>query len=1009
MQNNNFSSEYLQSELPAIEILEELWYEYIDGRSLNRDTNSIILEDVFIDNIKRLNDWISEDNIKKVVRILNTPKNTDLMLVNKEIYEYFSKWISITQDLWKWNKNYTVKLFDYDNLLNNDYKVINQFKIKMREKIGIQENDIPDVLVFVNWIPLWVLECKAPTIENALKKWINQLERYQNEIPKLFWYANMLISCAGTSGLLYWTTQTPASYYLYWKTLYPFSSKEEAKQNIKSIKSPTPQDLAIYSIFHKENFLDILRNFTIYETENQRLIKKVPRYQQFQAVRKIAEKVIKRDEDGWVVWHTQGSGKSLTMLYTALKLKRLKDLNNPTILIVTDRNNLDTQISWTFLNAWFENPIHITNSWNSKTENLKKELSSSDGKTIITTIQSFQDKEDYPLLSDRENIIVCVDEAHRTQYGLWLNKSGNLWFAGNMRKALPNAFFIAFTGTPIEKTQLKNTKKVFGSYIDTYKITDAVQDWATVSVKYELRFPGLVLDETNFEDDFEFLFWYLSDDEKKVLKQKYGSKKDLISAPERIKSIAKDIIRHYRERIEPNGFKAMVVASSRENAVMYKKFLDELNWPESVVIISWDNNDSEDLKRFHISKETEDSYTSKNGRFNSSKDPLKFIIVNQKLLTWFDAPICQVMYLDNLLKEHELLQAIARTNRNCTIEIDGNKIKKTYWLVVDYAWIWSYLTEALEMFDNSDVKEGEILESIDKDEEKLQEKYLEIKSFFKDNWLENNNELEDYLELFENERLRGEYKELIKDFNYFLDELLPNNDLIEKYKTDLQFFIKLSFAIKERFRETKDEYALEEAWMKVKKLINDYIRSFWVKVIVDEVDILDIDFKNRLKQIWTKKWEVSELREQLKNVLNINISKENPVLYKTLAEKLNKIINDVKEWIMDIKDELDEYYKIRDKIIEANEERKSLDIDRPLYAIYSFFKSEGIESIEIVKNIYSGLEKLLVIWWVDKESSIKDIQKYLKIKLYELGFEKKEELEKSVNEIIEILKLNYAK
>ncbi len=1009
MSSNTFSSEYLQSELPAIQILQQLGYTYIDWCSLNRDISTVILEDDFLASIQRLNPWIDSSNLSKVLKILTTPKETETLKINQDFLTDFVKWISLPQDLWNWKKNQTVKIFDFQNPQNNTFKVINQFKVRLKEKIWIYEKNIPDIVVFINWIPIWVIECKAPTVENALKKWIEQIQRYHNEIPRLFWYSNINISCAGSSGLLYGTTNTPIQYFQQWKTFYPYETKEQSIEKIKNIDSPTPQDLALFSIFDKDNILDLLQNFTVFEFENQKLIKKICRYQQFQAVRKIAERVIKRDENGWVIWHTQWSWKSLTMLFTALKLKRISQLNNPTIVIITDRNNLDWQISWTFTNAWFENPIHINGKWTSKTQQLMNELKNSQWKTIITTIQSFQSDEEYPLLSDRDDIIVCVDEAHRTQYWLWLNQKWKLWFAGNMRKALPNAFFIAFTWTPIEKSSLQNTKKVFGSYIDTYKISDAVADGATVPIKYELRYATQELDIWNFEDEFNFLFAWFSDEEKKLIRAKYWTKKDLMETPERIKAIVKDIIKHFKEKIAPNWYKWMIVTTSRENCIKYKKFFDELSDIQTLVVISWDNNDSEEMKKFHLTKEQEDWYVGKNWTFHDPQNPIQLLIVKDKLLTWFDSPIVQVMYLDALLQEHTLLQAIARTNRNCTLDMDWQKFKKTYWLVVDYAWIWWYLTKALEMFDNNDISQDEIMIDQNKDISILEEKLEDIKDFFHSSYLTDNNSLEDYLQVFEDEKLRAKFKDKLKSFNETLDELLPNNDLIDKYWKDIRLLTQIAFAVKERFREAKESYALEEAWAKVKKLIDEYVRSFGVKIIVSEVDILDIDFKNRLKQIWTEKWQASELRAQLKNIININIWNENPVLFKSLSEKLNEIIKQVKDWVISIKQELEEYYKIRDKIIETENEKKDLSMKNWEYAIYTFLRDINCDDKEVVKEISDELQKLCVSDWIDKESAIKDISKYLKRELYKLWFENKEQLEIKTNELLEIVKLNYAR
>ncbi len=392
---------------------------------------------------------------------------------------------------------------------------------------------------------------------------------------------------------------------------------------------------------------------------------------------------------GGVVWHTQGSGKSLTMLWLALKLRRDKAHENPTIVLVTDRRDLDEQITKTFNACGFPNPEQAES-----VRDLRTLLSNASGKTILTTVQKFQElqegtdknrrktREEYPLLSEASNIFVLTDEAHRTYGGL----------AANLRKALPNACFFGFTGTPIDKKD-RSTLDTFGGYIDTYTIEQAVADGATLPIFYEGRLPDLRIIGNTLDAVFDRVFADRSDEEREAIKKKYANEASIAGAPKRVEAICLDIIEHYTTAIRPNLFKAQIVACSRDVACLYKETLDRLNAPQSVVLISGTNKDDDGLVKHHTSDEQRKDIIE---RFLKKEDPLQILVVCDMLLTGFDAPIEQVMYLDSPLKEHTLLQAIARVNRTAE--------KKTYGLIVDYWGVSEALQEALAIFAPSDVK-----------------------------------------------------------------------------------------------------------------------------------------------------------------------------------------------------------------------------------------------------------------------------------------------------------------
>ncbi len=398
-----------------------------------------------------------------------------------------------------------------------------------------------------------------------------------------------------------------------------------------------------------------MQNFTVFEPVDGRIIKKIPRYQQFRAVHKTIERLKEGKtpkEKSGVIWHTQGSGKSLTMVFLTIKMRRDPELRDYKLVFLTDRTQLDTQLTSTFSKAQGET-VHHADSVKSL-----KELLSSDASDIITAmVQKFQESADefeFPVLNESEKIIVLADEAHRTQYGA---------LGAAINTALPNAPRIAFTGTPLIKSQ--KTTSTFGSYIDTYTIEEAVKDGATVQILYEGREAVLRVTGDSLDSLFDEYFADSSDDEKAAIKKKYGTNRAVLEAPQRIRRVSMDILKHYREHIQPNGFKAMIVTSSRNAAVLYKEALDKLEAPQSAVIISGDHNDD---KRFwdytdgsKQKKQIED-FKKPLGTGEGQSD-LSILIVKDMLLTGFDAPIAQVMYLDRKLTDHTLLQAIARVNR----------------------------------------------------------------------------------------------------------------------------------------------------------------------------------------------------------------------------------------------------------------------------------------------------------------------------------------------------------
>jgi type I restriction enzyme R subunit len=666
------------SENPAVEHLRRLGYTYVPPEALETERDS--LKDVVLTKrlaaaLKRLNPWLAGDNVHKAIRAVTSVQAASLIEASEKLHTALTYGISLEQDRGDGKKGQTVRFFDFDDPKKNEFVVTRQFRVQ-----GSKKNIRPDIVLLVNGIPLVVIECKSPTLGEGWKaEAIDQFSRYQElesryrglGAPKLFEPVQLLVATCGHAAV-YGTVTTPHRYFAEWKTLWP---SNEAQFATAHGRAPSAQEVLFEGMLAPANLLDLVQNFIVFERDaaTGKTIRKLCRYQQFAAVNKAivrARTARKPTDRGGVVWHTQGSGKSLTMLWLALKLRRDPRHDNPTIVLVTDRKDLDEQITRTFQACGFPNPEQAES-----VRDLRELLSGPTGKTILTTVQKFQElqeqgggtkrrtRKEYPLLSEASNIFVLADEAHRTQYG---------GLAANLRKALPNACFFGFTGTPIDKKD-RSTLSTFGGYIDTYTIEQAVADGATVPIFYEGRLPELRILGNTLDAVFDRVFVDRSDEERAAIKKKYGTEAAIAGAPRRIEAITLDLLEHFNTFIRPNGFKAQIVASSREVACLYKEALDRLNAPQSAVIISGTNKDDERLVRHHTTEEQRKDLVA---RFLKKEDPLSILVVCDMLLTGFDAPVEQVMYLDSPLKEHTLLQAIARVNRTA----DG----KTYGLIVDY-------------------------------------------------------------------------------------------------------------------------------------------------------------------------------------------------------------------------------------------------------------------------------------------------------------------------------------
>lgn len=651
-------------------------WQYIAPQELKRGPSEVLLEDRLNNALRKLNPAIAanpalaDEVIYKLRAILLSVGQIGLVRANQA----FQKWMCGEESMpfGENNQHIPINLIDFDDIENNDFVVTNQLRVYARE------TKIPDVVLFINGMPVVVGELKTPIRPSI--SWLDGaneiVEVYENAIPQLF-VPNILNFATEGKSFGYGGIRTPLQFWGPWRM-------DLDKDLISKFFGIGDVAVEMNDLLKPNRLLDILKNFSLFSTNKKKqLVKILPRFQQYEGANKIVERVLDGQIKKGLIWHFQGSGKSFLMVYAAQKLRNTAALKSPTVLILVDRTDLDTQISGTFNAADIANVV-TTESIGELQTLLERDTR----KIIVSMIHKFRDAK--PNMNTRENIIVLVDEAHRTQ-------EGDL--GRQMRAALPNAFLFGLTGTPVNRAD-KNTFWAFGSetdnggYLSRYTFQDSIRDGATLPLHFEPRLVDVHLNKELLDEAFEALKSSadLTDEDADLLNKKSARMAAFLKAPERVSKIVEDIAKHFREKVEPHGFKAMIVTPDRYACVQYKEELDKY-FPEdaSKVIISTTANDPKEFKdKWAVDKSLQEKIVDE---FNKPESPIKFIIVTAKLLTGFDAPILQTLYLDKSIKDVTLLQAICRTNRLYK--------NKNFGRIVDYFGIFDDAAKALQFDDKT--------------------------------------------------------------------------------------------------------------------------------------------------------------------------------------------------------------------------------------------------------------------------------------------------------------------
>ncbi|UTG91177.1 type I restriction endonuclease subunit R [Geobacter sulfurreducens] len=953
MSNFQINEKHL-SQIPALQLLIGLGFEFLTPAEALRErqdrTSNVLLESILRNQLKEINRirykgseyLFSEENVQSAIQKLKNIKYDGLLKTNEAIYDLITLGTAMEQTIEGDSKSFNMNYIDWRNPGRNKFHVAVEYSV---ERSRSTETARPDIVLFVNGIPFCVIECKAPQIE--VEQAVSQSIRNQNDdhIPKLFIYSQMVLALNKNSAM-YATTGTAAKFWGVWKEPQMDNGEREFEKLAAVVSQPlaedvvarisstfdvkpeaftgsrlvTEQDKSLFSLCRPERLLELAWKFTVFDGG----IKKIARYQQYFVIKSTLQRVKHFDSTdsrkGGVIWHTQGSGKSLTMVMLARNLALDPEILNPRIVLVTDRDDLDKQLGNTFAACGLE-ANRATSG-----RNLLELVAEKKSGIITTLIHKFDKAHAVKKYQDESpDIFILVDESHRTQFGS---------FSARMRQMFPHACYLGFTGTPLLKKEKNNFTK-FGELVEPhYSITQAVEDGAVVPLLYEGRHVEMTQNQTAVDLWFERHTQGLTKEQQADLKRKYARAEMLNKADQVIYMRAFDISEHFRASWQGTGFKAQLVAPNKASALKYNAYLNEIGIVNSEVVISppdmregYEETDDETtdevvkfwqkmMKRYG----SEDEYTKQLiNQFKHGSEP-EILIVVDKLLTGFDAPRNAVLYLCRVLREHTLLQAIARVNRLH----EG----KEFGFIVDYASVLGELDKALTMysafegFDESDLVGT--LTSINSEIEKLPSRYSDLWDLFKT--VKHSYDEEAYEVLLADDELREEFYGRLSEFGKTLgialssEKFLTETDekTLSRYKADLRKFQSLKASVKLRYAEAIDYRDYEP---KIKKLLDTHIQANEVVQLNEPVNIFDDKMFNQVKEeqgvYQTKKTTASKadtIAHATKKVITEKMD-EDPAFYEKFSKLIQQAIEDFRAKRISDLDYLNKVVDIRNKVV----------------------------------------------------------------------------------------------
>lgn len=971
--------------------------------------------------LKKINPWINEAQLFEAITDLTSFEGDNLYKNNQAMLERLRKGTKVQVE---GGPGEEVQFIDFDQPKNNIYTAVSQMKFRIP---GTDRHFYPDIVCFINGIPVAVIECKSPRAKEPIPEAIDQLMRYaeQREYARegsklLFTYNQFIIATCRNRAKFGTITTSIEKHFYRWTDPFPatlenladyckpqqhyFTDKEntdDEELTPEQRTTPNDQQRLVHGMLKPENLLSIIRSFTVWSvSDDGKMIKVVGRYQQFRAVKKTVERLLtgkNRDERGGIIWHTQGSGKSLTMVFLIREMYLHTALQSYKVILLTDRTQLDEQIKQTAAATGYtiNDPSTISQ--------LKTVLKTDTAEIVSAMIHKFQEREYsaiFPVLNKSDKVLILTDEAHRTQYS-------NL--GSNLDNALPNATRIAFTGTPIGKTEA-----TFGDYIDKYTMRQAIEDGVTLEIVYEGRTHSADIDDTDGADKkFQDVFKDYNTQEQ-VEALAYGTRRAYLESEDTIREKARDMLKHYAEHVFSNGYKAQVVAVSKEAAHRYSlafaKAHAELlaEWQQhnpynlslenfakletAVVISDGSHNDAPHLKDYADSKNRKlatEGFKLKFGntqKLDESGEKVAngntgILIVVDMLLTGFDAPIEQVMYLDKVIVNHNLLQAIARVNR---VYDD----KKTVGFVVDYVGMGNHLKRALDAYWEKEQQEitGCLLDTTQLIAE-LKAAKEKLNGVLTEHGLSAYDDPDDIFNLLADDDIRHDFTEAYQAFAKALDNIFPRKEALE-FLPDLNRFSQINVQASQYFRDQR--MSMKGVSEKLRKVTDEFLKSKGIDIKIEPISIMDDKFFENVKTIKREKSRAAATEHAIREIINISMD-EDQELYASFSEELRRIL-------LELKDNWEEIYKqleeLRQRIKKAQTEntyglnrKLQMPIYRKLHAIV-FDKKENLTDDEIntlvihTKEIYGMLktELSLIGFWASNANVAKlkgEIQNYI--------------------------------
>lgn len=915
-------------EKPLLDQLAGLGWEVIDltdvkqtpADSQRENFTEVVMAPVLRERLKVINPWLEDDQVEEVVKQLTASfPSAALLENNKHLFQLLLENTSVSENRKSGEKSPTVHFVDFATRNNNRFIAVCQFKVRVR---GTEHHIVPDIVLFLNGLPVVVIECKSPKVKDAIPEAIDQLLRYSEQRgvkgegnPQFFYYNQFVVATCRQEAKFGTITTHTEKYFYRWADPYPRTVDELDHGS----GSPNDQQRLVAGMLDRGNLLDLIRTFTLFSTNDKgQTIKIVGRYQQFRAVKLAVKRLLEggnpRERSG-IIWHTQGSGKSLTMMFMVREMYRHAQLSNWKVVFVTDRTQLEQQLSETSQSIGFT--VKLADSIRA----LKKLLRADTSDLVMAMIHKFREAdltETFPELNASPNILVMTDEAHRSQYKL---------LGANLDKGIPNAAKIGYTGTPIEKTE-----QVFGDYIDKYTMRQSIEDGVTLEIVYEGRTHNAeVSDQKGMDAAFEDVFSEYNIQQRLDILG-YGSRSAYLEAEPTIEAKARDMVKHYLAHVFPNGYKAQVVATSREAAVRYKKHLDaalasvlteleqanpdklDLNRLKAMktdVVISKRNNDLPYLKKYTDPSRHQASVKSFKLSFGSEEDGVNgdmgILIVNNMLLTGFDAPVEQVMYLDKVVVAHNLLQAIARVNR-----VSGEHKDKGF--VVDYVGIGHHLEKAIDTYD--ELEQKEIIDALSFLEEELLE--LEdardaVMALLQKHGLTDLNDHDAFYDVFYDEDLRFEFMLAFKRFTKSLNLLFPARQALE-FMDDYKALAEINVLAGKHFRDQR--LSMKGIPAKLRAITDGHLESRGIDVKVPPISILDEEFEKDVSKHLRTKTKAAEIEHAIRHHLDVDLN-DDPDLRASFAEALAAIFEQFRDNWNKIYEELE---KLRTRIINASNE-----------------------------------------------------------------------------------------